>query len=80
MTWMEEHMFLADCFPKEANLPATCNVINCAVLFKDKMPDRESIDKLVREKVMSSCAICLSLVEPFSFSCYHLRVSRAFLM
>ncbi|EEQ98768.1 conserved hypothetical protein [Perkinsus marinus ATCC 50983] len=53
MTWMEEHMFLADCFPKEANLPATCNVINCAVLFKDAMPDRESIDKLVREKLLS---------------------------
>ncbi|KAF4699521.1 hypothetical protein FOZ63_027027 [Perkinsus olseni] len=53
MTWMEEHMFLCDCFPKEANLPPTCNVINCAVLFKDSMPDRKSIDKLIKEKLLS---------------------------
>ncbi|KAF4666970.1 hypothetical protein FOL47_003829 [Perkinsus chesapeaki] len=53
MTWMEEHMFLCDCFPKEANLPPTCNVINCAVLFKDSMPDRDSIEKLVKEKLLS---------------------------
>ncbi|KAF4670591.1 hypothetical protein FOZ61_010181 [Perkinsus olseni] len=52
MTWMEEHMLQCDCFPKEANLPPTCNVINCAVLFKDSMPSRGAIEKVVEEKLL----------------------------
>ncbi|KAF4684027.1 hypothetical protein FOZ60_008341 [Perkinsus olseni] len=48
MSWMEEHMFLSDCFPKEANIRPACNVINCEVFFKDGLPAADKVEKLVK--------------------------------
>ncbi|KAF4706976.1 hypothetical protein FOZ63_022436, partial [Perkinsus olseni] len=53
MSWMEEHMFLSDCFPKEANITPACNVINCEVFFKDGLPAADEVEKLVREDLLS---------------------------
>ncbi|KAF4675059.1 hypothetical protein FOL46_002974 [Perkinsus olseni] len=53
MSWMEEHMFLSDCFPKEANITPACNVINCEVFFKDGLPAADKVEKLVREDLLS---------------------------
>ncbi|KAF4666969.1 hypothetical protein FOL47_003828 [Perkinsus chesapeaki] len=53
MSWMEEHMYMCDTFPKEANIRPACNVINCEVFFKNGLPAKEDINRLVKEGLLS---------------------------
>ncbi|KAF4659911.1 hypothetical protein FOL47_007385 [Perkinsus chesapeaki] len=52
MTWLEEHMLKNDTFPPSLHSSPTCMVINSAMYFKDGMPEKNKVEKLLQDKLL----------------------------
>ncbi|KAF4750149.1 hypothetical protein FOZ62_014651, partial [Perkinsus olseni] len=52
MTWLEEHMLKNDTFPPSLHSSPTCMVINSAMYFKDGLPEKRRVEKLLQDKLL----------------------------